>query len=85
MPFSTGTGLERVEIVGPDLESSLDWSAGYGHWTPLQKSEKRRGSAGACPLPLRCLSQFFPDEIRNQLLRGRMFCIPFTDGVTWFL
>ena len=31
-------------------------------------------------MPLRCLIQFFPDERKDQLLRGRMFCVPFTDG-----
>ena len=47
----------------------------------LCKSKKQRGSAGARPLPLRCLSQFFLDERKDQLLRRRMFCVPFTDGV----
>ena len=49
------------------------------------KSKKQRGSAGACPLPLRCLSQFFFDERKDQLLKGRMFYVPFTDGVAWYL
>ena len=49
------------------------------------KNKKQRGSAGACPLPLRCLSQFFPVERKDQLLRERMFYVPFTDGVTWYL
>ena len=52
MPFSIGTGLERVEIVGPELKLSLGRSAGSGRWTPLQKArnkEDRRGFA-------RCLS-----------------------------
>ena len=42
------------------------------------KNKKQRGSTGACPLSLRCLSQ-------DQLLRERMFCVPFTDGVAWYL
>ena len=46
------------------------------------KNKKRRGSAGARPLPLRCLSQFFLVKRKDQLLRERMFCVPFTDGVT---
>ena len=33
------------------------------------KNQKRKGSAGAYPLPLRCLSQFFPVERKDQLLR----------------
>ena len=80
MHFSTGIGLERVGVAGPELELLLGWSAGSGRWTPLQK-QKQRGSAGARPLPLRCLSHFFLDERKGQLLIGRMFCLPFTDGV----
>ena len=84
MPFSTGIGLERVGVVGPELELLLGLSAGSGRWTPLQK-QKQRGSAGARPFPLRCLSQFFLDERKDQLLIGRMFCVPFIDGVAWYL
>ena len=84
MPFSTGIGLERVGVVGPELELLLGWSTGSRHWTPLQK-QKQIGSAGARPLPFRCLSQFFLDESKDQLLIGRMFCVPFTDGVAWYL
>ena len=51
----------------------------------LCKNKKQRGSAGARPLLLRCLSQFFPDERKDQFLRGRMSCVPFTDGVAWYL
>ena len=47
MPFSTGIGLERVGIAGPELELSLDWSAGSGRWTPLQKQETKRISGGS--------------------------------------
>ena len=42
MSFSTGTGLERVGIVGPELGLLLGRSAGSGRWTPLQKHERRR-------------------------------------------
>ena len=38
----------------------------------LCKNKKERGSAGARPLPLQCLSQFLPER-KDQLLRGRMF------------
>ena len=49
MPFSTGTGLECVGVVGPDLEC---W------WTGLQapdvallcKIKKEEGSARALPV-----------------------------------
>ena len=57
--FSTGTGLERVGIVGPELELSLGRSAGSGHWTPLQKQETKRiggGSPVATPMPKSVLS-----------------------------
>ena len=47
----------------------------------LCKNKKQRGSAGARLLPLRCLSQVFPNERKGQLLRGRMFYVPFTCGV----
>ena len=52
MPFSTGTGLEHVGIVGPNLESSLDLYAGSGHWTPLQKARNKGDRRGLA----RCLS-----------------------------
>ena len=54
MPFSIGTGLERVGITGPELELSLGWSVGSGCWTPLQKQETKRigeGSLVASPMP----------------------------------
>ena len=41
MPFSTGTGMEIVGIVGPELELSLGWFAGSECGTPLQKQERR--------------------------------------------
>ena len=37
MLFSTGTGLERVGSVGPELELPLGRSAGSGCYAPLQK------------------------------------------------
>ena len=37
MSFSIGIGLELIGVVGPDLESSLDWSVRSGRWTSLQK------------------------------------------------
>ena len=36
----------------------------------LCKNKKQRGSAGARPLPLRCLSQFFPDEEKINCLES---------------
>ena len=46
MPFSTGTGLERVGITRPELAMSLGRSAGSGCGTPLQKQERRRVGGG---------------------------------------
>ena len=54
MPFSTGIGLERVGIVGPELELPLGQSDGSGRWTPMQKQETKRidgGSPVASPMP----------------------------------
>ena len=47
MPFSTGTGLERVGIAGPELELPLGRSAGSGRWTHLQKQETKRIGEGS--------------------------------------
>ena len=59
MPFSTGTGLERVGIAGSGLELSLGRSVGSGRWTPLQKQETKRidgGSPVAASMPKSVLS-----------------------------
>ena len=83
MPFSIGIGLECVGIVGPELELLLGQFDGSGRLTPLQKQETKRiggGSPVASPM-LKPVT----DERKNQLLRGRMFYVPFTDGVTWYL
>ena len=58
-PFSTRTGLERVGIAGPELELSLGGPLALDVELHF-KNKKERGSAGARPLPLQCLSQFFP-------------------------
>ena len=59
MPFSIGTGLERVGIAGPELELLLGRSIGSGRWTILQKQETKgigRGSPVAAPMPKSVLS-----------------------------
>ena len=56
MLFSTGTGLERVGIVGPGLELLLGRSAGSGCDASLQKQITKGGSAGARSSSLRFLS-----------------------------
>ena len=80
MPFSIGTGLERVGIAGPELDLSLGRSAGSRRRTPLQIQERKKGRRGLRLWPLRCLSQFLPKR-KDRLLRGRMFCVPFNEGV----
>ena len=60
MPFLTGTRLERVETVGPALESSLGRSAGSGCCAPLQKQVTKtigRGSPVAALMPKSALSR----------------------------
>ena len=51
MPFSTGTGLEFVVVIGPELELSLGQSAGVGAGVGLlYKNKKEGGSARASPV-----------------------------------
>ena len=59
MPFSTGIGLERVGIVGPELELSLGRSASSGRWTPLQKQETKRIGKGS-PVSFLMLKSVLP-------------------------
>ena len=49
------------------------------------KTRKKEGRRGLRPWPLRYLSQFLPDERKDRLLIGRMFYVPFTDKVPWYL
>ena len=80
MYFSIGIGLEYDGIVGPKLEQPLGRSAGPGCCAFLQK-QVIKGVDGFHPLSLRCQSQFFPDDGIDRLFRGRIFCVPFTDGM----
>ena len=41
----------------------------------LCKNKKQKGSAGARPLPLRCLSQFFPLEGNINCLGNEVLCV----------
>ena len=65
MPFSTGIGLERAGIAGPI------------HWLRMPdsstKTRNQKGSAGARPLPLRCLSKFFPTDEKINCLGNEVF------------
>ena len=49
MFFSTGTGLERVGVVGPELGLLLDWSTGFDA-ALLCKDKKEEGSVRASPV-----------------------------------
>ena len=62
-----------------DVFFNRNWAgACWNHWAgPLAlevgllcKNKKQRGSKGACPLPLRCLSQFFPNEEKMNYLES---------------
>ena len=48
------------------------------------RTRKKKSRRGLRPWPLRCLSQFL-FERKVRMLRGRMCCVPFTDGVAWYL
>ena len=86
--------MERFGVVGPKIGLLLGWSAGFGYGTAglqsldvalLYKDKKERKSRqGLRPWPLLCLSQFL-FERKDRLLRGRMCCVPFTDGLAWYL
>ena len=65
--FSTGTGLERAGIAGP---VRCLWTLDI-----FVKTRNKKGSAGAHPLPLRCLSQFFPVEGEINCLGNEVLCI----------
>ena len=94
MPFFNLTGLERIRVVGPEIGLLLGWSAGSGCGTTVLQSldvallckdkKKRKCRRGLRPWPLRCLSQFL-SERKDILLRGRMCCVPFTDGMALYL
>ena len=81
MPFSIGTGLERVGIAGLELELSLGRSVGFGRWTPLQKQETKRiggGSLVAAPMPK---SVFFCRKKRSTALESE--CSAYLSPVGW--
>ena len=46
----------------------------------LCKNKKLKGSGRVCPLPLRCLSQFFPMEEKINCLGNEVLCVPFIGG-----
>ena len=76
MLFQPELGWSVLELLGRSADS--------GCRAPLQKQETK-GSAGARPLPLQCLSQFFPVGEKIDFLENGVLCVPFTDGVAWYL
>ena len=66
MLFRPELGLSVLELLGQSVVSR--------RWAPLQKQELK-GSTGARPLPLRCLSQFLPVEEKINRLGNEVFCI----------
>ena len=85
MPFSTGIGLERVGVVGLDLDR---WRAGLQALDVacLYKNENGGGRRGLRPWLLRCLSQFLSKR-KERLLREFSVseCVPFTTRVAMYL
>ena len=76
MLFSTGTRLECVRNAGSELELALVLALDFS-----TKTRKKEGRQGLRTWPLQCLSHFLHAKRIDQLLRGRVFCVPFTGGV----
>ena len=77
-----------------DAFFNRNWAgASWNYWAGLLtldaglicKNKKPKGSTGARPLPLRCLSQFFLVEEKINCLGNEVLYVPFTDGVAWYL
>ena len=84
MPFSTGTGLERMRVVGLDqdrwwVELEDAGSPRYSRMAAMlicglrlkhlsAKTRKKGGRRGLGPWPLRCLSQIL-SERKERMLR----------------
>ena len=64
--FSTGTGLERAGSAEP---IRCLWTLGSS-----AKTRNKKDRRGTRPLPLRCLSQFFPGEKKTNCL-GNEFSV----------
>ena len=68
MHFSTGIGLEHIEIVGSELELSLGRSDGSERWTPLQQTRNKEDRRGlACCLSDAKVSSSLMKEKSNYL------------------
>ena len=62
------------------------WPAIYECGTPLQRQEKKKGSAGASPVAVP-MPKSIPGLMREKIdcLESECVCVPFTDGVAWYL
>ena len=87
-------GSEKSIMSLDDAFFNRNWAgASWNCWAGLLaldagllcKNKKPKGSTGARPLPLRCLSQFFPMEEKINCSGNEVLCIPFTDMVAWYL
>ena len=66
----------------------LGWSTDSVRWTPLQKQETKRiggGTPVASPMPKSVLSEGREDQLLRELIFYAYVCVPFTDGVAWYL
>ena len=72
MLFQPELGWSVLELLGRSVDS--------GCRAPLRKQETKR-IGGDRPLPLRCISQFFPVEEKINCLGNEFWCVPLTDGV----
>ena len=100
IPFFQPDWLEHVGVVGPEPGllwtglKALDRRAGdrtvagldyrLWMWHFSAKTKKKKGWRGLRPWPLRCLSQFLSEK-KIDCLEGECVCVPFTNGVTWYL
>ena len=74
--FLVGTGLERAGFAGlVCLLRALDSPE------KTRNQKNRRGSPVASLMPKSVPS----GERKDLLLRELIFCVPFTDGVAWYL
>ena len=92
MPFSIGTRLERVGVVGPDSDLLVGWDVGswiiWAEVGSLQcwstgshssaKTRKKGVRRGLCPWLLRCLSQFLSERKKRDCLECE--CVVYEDA-----
>ena len=74
MLFQPELGLSMLELLGRLAVS--------GRWL-FCRNKKQKGSTGACPLPLRCLSHFFPVGEKINYLGNEVLCISLCTFHRW--